>query len=127
MWNSKCSEWDCVDKGPKRDISGELKKAIQAQGMKFVMTLHHAGAWNYYTEAYKYDAADPKYVGLYTEPHKFRAPATEKFLDLWFTKVKEVVDGYSPDLLWFDACMGGVVPLEHRQKMAAYCYNKADD
>ena len=42
MWASKVNPWNVMDKGPKRDITGELEKAIRARGMKFVATFHHA-------------------------------------------------------------------------------------
>jgi alpha-L-fucosidase len=32
MWNSKLTTWDAFDKGPKRDVVGELEKAIKKRG-----------------------------------------------------------------------------------------------
>jgi alpha-L-fucosidase len=42
MWASKVNPWNVGDKGPRRDITGELETAIRARGMKFVATFHHA-------------------------------------------------------------------------------------
>ena len=42
MWDSEFTPWNAMNMGPKRDITGELAKAIRARGMKFVATFHHA-------------------------------------------------------------------------------------
>ena len=42
MWDSKHTPWNSVDTGPKRDIVGEMEKAIRKRDMKFVTTFHHA-------------------------------------------------------------------------------------
>ena len=33
MYNSTFNKWNSVDMGPKRDVIGELKKAIIAEGL----------------------------------------------------------------------------------------------
>jgi len=48
MWNSALTSWDSYEKGPKRDVVGELEKAIKKRGMKFITTFHHATNWAYY-------------------------------------------------------------------------------
>ena len=42
MWDSKLTKWNAAKMGPKRDIVGELAKAIKGRGMRFVTTFHHA-------------------------------------------------------------------------------------
>ncbi|MCK4992723.1 MAG: alpha-L-fucosidase, partial [Bacteroidales bacterium] len=42
MWDSEATPWNSMDKGPGRDITGELERAITARGMKFITTFHHA-------------------------------------------------------------------------------------
>ena len=49
---------------------------------------------------------------------------SEKFEHQWLEKVKEVVDGYSPDLLWFDNRIK-ILSENVRQEMMAYAYNHA--
>jgi alpha-L-fucosidase len=40
LWDSKYTDNDSVDKGPKKDIVGELKKEIEKRGMKFFVSFH---------------------------------------------------------------------------------------
>jgi alpha-L-fucosidase len=42
MWDSNVNEWNSARMGPKRDITRELEKAYRAQGMRFMVALHHA-------------------------------------------------------------------------------------
>ncbi len=129
MWNSDLTEWDSVDKGPQRDITGELEKAIRQRDMKFIATFHHGFSWRYYEPAYKFDAADGKYVGLYCEPHSEEDPPTKEYLDKWLGMVNEVVNNYEPDLIWFDFGLGSekynCITPEYQQRMFADYYNWA--
>ncbi len=125
LWDSKLTEWDSMDVGPKRDITGELAKAIRKRGMKFIATFHHGFTWQYYEHAYAYDAGDANYAGLYCRPHKPGTPPSKEFLDLWLAKVNEVVTKYEPDLIWFDFGLGRLIPAEYQQRMFAGYYNWA--
>ena len=129
MWDSAITEWDSMDKGPKRDITGELEKAFRKRGMKFIATFHHAFSWRYFEPSYKYDGTDPKYAGLYCEAHEPDAPPTKTFLNTWLGKVNEVVNKYEPDLIWFDFGLGSekrnCITPEYQQQMFADYYNWA--
>jgi alpha-L-fucosidase len=125
MWDSDCSEWNSEYIGPGIDISGELARAMRREGLKVIMSMHHSYSWRYYEHAYDFDAGDPRYAGLYCEPHKAGDPVSEEFLKLWFLKIREVVDKYSPDVLYFDWGLGLLIPEKERKEMLAYCYNKA--
>ena len=67
MWASKVTPWNAKDRGPKRDLTGELAKALRARGMKFVATFHHArnnlwekdGRW---TGHYAYNTLDQNVI-----------------------------------------------------------------
>ena len=45
MWNTKFNDYNSVKMGPKRDVVGELEKAIKKRGMKFVTSFHHETNW----------------------------------------------------------------------------------
>jgi len=42
MWDTQYSEWSAAKMGPQRDVVGEMEKATRKQGMRFMVTLHHA-------------------------------------------------------------------------------------
>ena len=54
LWDSKYTEWDAKEKGPKRDVIGELAEAVRAEGMKFGVSNHRARGWNFFTYDKKY-------------------------------------------------------------------------
>ena len=134
MWASKLTPWNAKDMGPKRDIVGEMEKAIRKNDMKFITTFHHAFngqhparmtnpnkyPTGYYTPAPGWPTAsvDPKLRMLYG-----RMPR-EEFLNLWLGKLVEVIDAYRPDIIWFDGCLTGI-PDRDKQQFCAYYFNKA--
>ena len=135
MWDSDLTEWDAMDKGPHRDLIGELAEAVRAEGMKFSASSHRARHWWYYPYDEDFDTADPRYSGLYCKPHgnTRRAwpnpkvdPPDEEFLDDWKARWEEIRDKYKPDIMWFDG-MWGLDPvfLEYDKEMMADYYNKA--
>ncbi len=127
MWDSQWTEWDSVDKGPKRDITGELAPEIRKRGMKFIATFHHAFTWRYFEPAYQFDAADGQHAGLYCEPHKPGAPPSPRFLNKFLGMVNEVVEKYEPELIWFDFGLGSVITPEYQRRMFADYYNWAEE
>ncbi len=124
-WDSKVTRWNSMAMGPKRDITGELEKAVRKHGMKFMTSFHHGYAWRYYEPAFEYDAADPQYADLYGEPHAKDAPPTPRFLNTWLALVDEVLGKYHPDLIWFDFELGTVITPEYQRRMFADAYNSA--
>lgn len=49
----------------------------------------------------------------------------EKWLEeVWFAKLKEVIDNYQPDIIWFDSWLDKI-PEVYRQKFCAYYLNEA--
>ncbi len=109
MWDTKYSDWNAATMGPKRDIVGELEKAIKKRDMKFVTAFHHAANWFFFPVWDKrYDSGDPKYSGLYGQPHAEGAMRNQEFLDEWYGKIIEVIDNYSPDFIWFDFALDSI-------------------
>ncbi|MBI9057343.1 MAG: alpha-L-fucosidase [Labilibaculum sp.] len=134
MWDSKVNPWNAADRGPKQDITGALEKPIKERGMKFITTFHHARnlqrhkgdstQWKIYSSHY---AHHPKYATSSKDPDiaKLYGNIPEKeFNKYWFDQLKEVIDQYSPDVIWFDSWLN-VIPEKYRQKFAAYYLNEA--
>jgi alpha-L-fucosidase len=125
MWDTKYSEWNASKMGPKRDVVGELARAIKKRNMKFVAAFHHAEAWFYFpTWDKRYDCGDPKYSGLYGPIHEKYALPTKAFLDNWKGKIYEVIDKYGPDFIWFDFGLK-LITDSYKQDVLAYFYNNA--
>ena len=135
MWDSKLTEWDAKDMGPKRDIVGELEKAVRKTDMKFITTFHHQWLWSWYsTWDESTDASNPQYEDLYgpqLDSSEFIGAevnptfmAHEKFAQRWITRLKEVIDNYNPDLIYFDNKMN-IIEEKHRLDFLQYYYNHA--
>jgi len=155
MWDSQVNEWNAAKMGPKRDVVGELEKAVRKQGMKFVVALHHAENWWFFPHWKKeYDTADPRYTGLYGPPHNLewaqnmpklskgfggdigwpllldewplQDKPSKEFLDKWLAKSREVIDKYQPDILWFDFGLR-YIQEHYKRELLAYYYSKAEE
>ncbi|MHC4520083.1 MAG: alpha-L-fucosidase, partial [Planctomycetota bacterium] len=118
MWASKVNRWSVGGMGPKRDITGELVRALRRRDIKIITSFHHAfNIQGYYTTAEGWDTADPKYADLYGQ---FEDQTLAH--DRWLVKLKEVIDAYQPDQIWFDFGLQKI-PDDYKQRMAAYYYN----
>lgn len=140
MWDSKVNGWNAAKMGPQRDVVGELEKAMRDEGMRFMIALHHAEQWWFYPHwRNDCDVSNPEYAGLYGPMHNLdgldkgkterwqewmaQDRPTRAFLDFWRGKIDELVDGYRPDLIWFDFGINFVLEQYKKQFLADY-YNK---
>lgn len=123
MWDAKSTRWNSMNYGGY-DPSAELKKEIESRGMKFMGSFHHAFTWQYFAGSHKHGGIDPEDYDLYTNPHDLDSETPDKdFNDAWWAKLKEFIDVYEPDVLWFDWWLENL-DEELRQKFLAYYYNK---
>ena len=126
MWDTKFSKWNAAKMGPKRDVVGELAKAVRKRNMKFVTAFHHAANWFFFPVLDKrYDTGDPANSGLYGQPHERGAMRNQAFIDEWYGKIIEVIDNYSPDFIWFDFALDSI-PEGYVKDFLAYYYNHAE-
>ncbi len=132
MWDSALTKWDAKDMGPKRDVVGELAQAIRRRGLKFATSLHHSWLWGWYaTPDQTADIHDPRYADFYgrdlpTTAFKMNPepPPDAAFCERWLAKTKELIDRYSPDLLYFDTKLH-IIPESFRLEMVSHYYNHA--
>lgn len=136
LWNSKHQRWNSVQMGPKRDIVGDWQKAARKQGLPFGVS-EHLGASFWWWQVNKgadtkgpkagvpYEGNDPRYEDLY---HWKAAPddttrwysSDPRWHQIWFKRIKDLVDSYQPDLLYTD----GAVPFgEVGRTLIAHFYN----
>lgn len=135
MWKSDINPWNAGDMGPKRDILGELFQALNKRDMKTIATFHHARNgqrnankpenWgrNGYDSHFPYDpklitaTTDSKLRMLYGNFEKI-----DDFNQYWLAQVNEVVDKYSPDIIWYDSWLN-MLPEDYLNQMAAHFFN----
>lgn len=121
MWDSDLTEWDAADKGPQRDIIGELAQAVRDNGMRYAPSYHRERHFAYF-RAHRQDwkgesewpwgvdaeasplngvaaeiAASPESAELYGPFH-----LDEDFISDYVARWKEIEEKYSPDMMWLD-------------------------
>ena len=142
MWDSDCTPWNAADRGPQRDILGELFTSIRKHNMKTIATFHHSRNLQRYEPAeapekvnggYNSKSHYPNFIGYPTSSDDADLPLLygnipeDKWLEeVWFGKLQEVIDNYQPDIIWFDSWLGDI-PDAYRKKFCAYYLNRADE
>ena len=138
LWNSSHHKWNAVKMGPHRDVVGDWQKAAKKLGLRFGVSEHLGASFTWFQDSHRsdktgplagipYDGADPKYEDLY---HWSAAPDDKAWYSKdprwqleWFSRIKDLVDQYHPDLLYTDGGVpfGNVVGLS----LIAHYYNSS--
>ena len=133
LWDSKVTPYNAMQMGPKRDLIGELSKAVRKQGLKFGVSNHGIENFQFINplpevraklEAEHADLFDPKWVDFYNVADRSDA-AVQKFLVNWYERNMELIDKYQPDMLWFDNGVDQRYLDPLKLRIAAYYYNRA--
>ncbi len=137
MYDSARSEWTAAKMGPRRDVMGELAAAVRSDGMVFGASSHRAEHWWFFDGGMQFDSdvRDPRYAGLYgpAQPAPSRksreaefteSPPDQAFLEDWLLRTCEIIDGYRPQLVWFDWWIQHRAFVPYLQKFAAFYYNR---
>ncbi len=112
MWPTKFTRRNAWEMGPKRDIAGDLAKAVRALGIE--MGFYHNTTYTFW---------DQRYPG-------------RDWVDYMNSSIKELVDMYQPSILWGDVTIGPVrdgngKPLTtdywNSKEVIAYFYNHSKD
>ena len=140
LWNSTYHRWNAVKMGPQKDIVGLFRKATRNHGLRFGVTEHVWGSYNWFATnkgadkqgpyaGVPYDGNDPANQDLYHEPHEITKIAWAeqgnepvKWKHEWLTRIKDLVDQYQPDLLYTD---GGIPFSEWGRSLVAHYYNQS--
>ena len=145
MYKSNISYWNAFDKGPKRDIVGELKAAADKRDIRLGISSHRIEHWWFMNGGRKFDSdiKNLKQGDLYwpsmeesedfdtKNPAKFMSreymDISKKFAEDWLIRCCEIVDNYKPATFFFDWWIQ-VEPLKpYLKKFAAYYYNKMEE
>ncbi|HTK11671.1 MAG TPA: alpha-L-fucosidase [Ktedonobacteraceae bacterium] len=127
MYDSSFTEWNALKMGPKRDVIGELARAVRRQWLTFAVSSHRAEHWWFFNGGTKFasDVQDPRYAELYAPAQPETLPPTDAFLEDWLARTCELVDKYQPQVIWFDWWIEQPVFQPYLQQFAAYYYNRA--
>lgn len=117
MWDSKVNEWNSVARGPKLNLLQLFSTAIRAKGLKLFVAMHHAYHMNGFYDHVPAQS-DPSLRKLYGQLGR------DAENQLWFDKLKEVIDAAQPDVLYQDFTLDRIDEAQ-RLKFAAYYYNQA--
>lgn len=109
-WDSDLTPWNAVDKGPKRDLVGDLGKAVRAKGLKYAPSYHRERHASFFAKdrfmvhgVPHPDIAEeikrmPEAAMLYGPEFSYN----KAFVDDYVARWKEIQKKYKPDMLWMD-------------------------
>ena len=108
-WDSDLTPWNAVDKGPKRDLVGDLGKAVRKQGMKYAPSFHRERHTGFYAVD-KYAVHSEPRPDIAEEIRRVPEAASlygpfnydKAFVDDYVARWKEIQTKYQPDFLWMD-------------------------
>lgn len=132
MYDSDVTEWCAAQKGPQRDVIGELSDACRGQGLIFGASSHRAEHWWFFDKGMYFDSdvRQTANAALYGPASNQQTaenqaePPDEQFLDDWLLRSCEIVDKYHPQVVWFDWWICQPVFQPYLQRFAAYYYNR---
>lgn len=137
MYQSRISRYNAWDMGPHRDLLGELKGAVEAEGLTFCTSSHRAEHWFFMGHGKEFESdikeplrrgdfywpamPEPDNQDLESEPYP-----SEEFLTDWLLRTCEIIDKYQPSLLYFDWWLQHDAFKDVLKKLAAYYYNRGE-
>ncbi|MDQ8207391.1 alpha-L-fucosidase [Coraliomargarita sp. SDUM461003] len=108
-WDSDLTPWNAVDMGPKRDLVGDLGKALKKQGLKYAPSYHRERHQSFFAKKqYVVDAvpqdAIAEEIKRVPEAALLYGPfgTSKEFVDSYVARWKEIQEKYQPDMLWMD-------------------------
>jgi alpha-L-fucosidase len=137
MYDSGLSDWTAAKMGPRRDVHGELAKAVRAEGLHLGASSHRV-EHNVFLEGGRQiesDVNDPQFAAFYGPAHAWMESkqslltdwtyVSDAYLDDWLARDAEIVRKYKPELFYFDWWIGHPCVRQHLMDFAAFYYNDA--
>jgi alpha-L-fucosidase len=142
MYDSNLSDWTAAKMGPKRDLAGDLAKAVRAEGLHLGASSHRI-EHDWFMDGGRQipsDVNDPKYASFYgpaqvtirdgkeamgsnlAQDWTYVSPA---YGEDWLVRSAEIVKKYHPDFIFFDWWIGQPSVRPYLAKFAAYYYNES--
>ncbi|HHW70089.1 MAG TPA: alpha-L-fucosidase, partial [Clostridiales bacterium] len=138
MYKSHLSHFNAYEMGQKRDVLGELGRAVNLRGMELGASSHRVEHWFFmgYGKEFDSDIKEPLLRGDFYWPAMpepdhhdlFSTPApSQEFLEDWLLRTCEIVDRYRPRVIYFDWWIQHSAVKPYLKKFAAYYYNRAEE
>ncbi len=142
MYDSGLSDWTAAKMGPKRDLVGDLAKAVRSEGLHFGASSHRIEHDWFLDGGRKQpsDVNDPTYAAFYG-PAQIRLQdaavpggnelATDwtyvspAYAQDWVARNAEIVQKYQPEIIFFDWWIGQASVRSYLSEFAAYYYNES--
>ncbi len=142
MYDSQLSDWTAAKMGPKRDLVGDLAKAVRAEGMHLGASSHRI-EHDWFMDGGREqpsDVNDPKYAAFYgpaqvqikdkvndagndlAEDWTHVSPA---YANDWVARSAEMVQKYHPEIIFFDWWIGQPSVRPYLAQFASYYYNES--
>ena len=137
MYDCGLSDWTAAKMGPKRDLWGELAKAVRQEGLHLGASSHRV-EHNFFLETGRKtpsDVNDPENAALYGPAHlwltnKNGTPLANDFTYVsqawtadWLARAAEIVEKYHPDVMYFDWWIGQPSVRPALTRFVAFYYN----
>ena len=110
--------WNSMEVGPKRDLVGDLTKAVRATGLKmglYYSNIEWESSWTHRTESGYYLPLEIV--------EKYRIPE-EKYVEHMNLQMKELVENYQPSLIFADGGeWDGSYEYWHTKDFLTWLYN----
>ncbi|MBT3342855.1 MAG: alpha-L-fucosidase [Gemmatimonadetes bacterium] len=144
LYDSELSDCNAAKMGPERDVVGELRSAIEQEGMVFTASSHRAENFWFFGGGRHFDSgiqdityqepygwadpvySDPDHSTTHSGTHDIcSTPPSKAHLDDWLARCCELVDKYQPKVVWFDWWIQNMAFKPYLKKFAAYYYNRS--
>ena len=127
MYDSGRSRWKATELGPRRDVIGDLAAATRRQSLVFGASSHRAEHWWFMNGGTHFpsDVLEPETADFYGPAQSEAMQPNDAYLIDWFLRTIEIIDLYSPQVLWFDWWIEQPAFEPWLRKIAAYYYNCA--
>jgi len=137
MYDCGVSDWTAAKMGPKRDLQGDLAKAVRAEGLHLGASSHRV-EHNFFLAVgreFTSDVNDPQYAAFYGPAHRWLesrngTPLSNDFTFVskawtedWLARSAEIVEKYKPEIMYFDWWDGQAYVRPDLTRFAAFYYN----
>lgn len=135
MYGSELNPFNALKMGPRRDLTGELLRAVEVQGLIPGASSHRAehfwfmdgvrrlpGDWAGNEDFYGPAQDAPLHTENYDE-----APPDQAFMEDWLIRTCELIDRLHPRVLWFDWWINQKAWQQVLPTLTAYYYNRAHE